>query len=91
MNFRSYDFEAVKDIFVTRYGKPHRTSTNTLTNAMGARFQNVSLAWDGPTVSIILDRYESATHGRAQIGKRSFVPEYEKAKKKQTRDAAKGF
>lgn len=91
MGFRADDFDKVRDIFIARYGRPHSSSKSTLRNALGASFVNTTLTWTGPSISIELNRYESATEGSAQIGKRSFAIEYERAQKKQSKEAAKGF
>lgn len=91
MDFRADDFEKVRDIFIVRYGKPHTTEKNTLKNALGSTFVNSTLRWTGSTIAIELNKYESTTHGSAQIGKLTFAREYERAQKNQAKEAAKGF
>jgi hypothetical protein len=90
LSFRSNDFEPLRDIFVSRYGRAHSTSTEVLRNAMGTKFLNSILNWNGATLTIILQKYESTImDGTAQISKRSFAAGYEAAIKKRKIDAAK--
>ncbi|UVL30138.1 hypothetical protein [Pseudomonas donghuensis] len=51
------DYEAVKSMFIQKYGKPTLQKTEAVKTKVGATFQNEKLYWDGRKVSIILKKY----------------------------------
>lgn len=68
MAFDSTGYEALRDVFVEKYGPPKTTKHEELQNRMGARFDNEMLSWAGKDVEIDLARYGSdLTKGHASI------------------------
>ena len=61
LQFDSDRFEAMKRVFLERYGAPTTaTSSESLESRIGKTFRNESLTWKGPTTSISLERYPFA-------------------------------
>src|ERR1017187_1412075 len=58
-DFPSEDYEAVRDMFIEKYGKPFNVSESEVQNRMGATFQQERLLWIGQHVQISMSRYGS--------------------------------
>lgn len=57
LDTKADDYEAVKSMFIQKYGKPTLQKTEAVKTKVGATFQNEKLYWDGRKVSIILKKY----------------------------------
>ena len=57
LDTKADDYEAVKSMFIQKYGKPTLQKTEAVKTKVGAIFQNEKLYWDGRKVSIILKKY----------------------------------
>lgn len=84
-------FHELVKLFVTRYGAPTKSETETVKTKGGAEFSNELLYWSGKSVSIVLERYDGDINtSTAMISNRSYLnAEAEKRKKKLTEDAEK--
>lgn len=68
MEFDSDAYGFLKDIFIEKYGQPHKLESTTFKTLGGLEAQNESLAWTGARVVIQLSRYgDSITRGSATI------------------------
>jgi hypothetical protein len=53
----SKDFEKVLEALLQKYGSPKTKSSETVTNAMGAQFENVLVVWDFGSQRIFARRF----------------------------------
>jgi hypothetical protein len=60
---RQPDFEAVKAIFIDKYGPPTSSTTDILQNGFGAMFSQENLAWVGDNIRIDMQRYKRYSDG----------------------------
>jgi hypothetical protein len=68
-HFPSGNYEAVRDMFVAKYGEPHHADQSWVQNGMGATFQQEDLSWSGTHVHIALSRFgTTVTEGFFGIG-----------------------
>lgn len=58
MEFSSEDFEALRDVFVEKYGPPTAATEKEISTRMGAKATNHVLSWRGPRVTITLTRFK---------------------------------
>ncbi len=55
--FSSASYEFVRDVFILKYGPPHRADKQTVQNKMGATLDNETLVWTGAKIQCVLSRY----------------------------------
>ena len=68
-DFPSEDYEAVRDMFIGKYGQPYNIAESEVQNRMGATFQQERLLWIGQRVEISMSRYGSTiSEGFFMIG-----------------------
>jgi hypothetical protein len=88
--FPTDDFDALRPIFVERYGKPTATRTEMVQNRMGAKFRNEILEWTGQRAYVFLRRYsDELTEGLGAIGTKAGLEAHEKERKQQTEKGKK--
>lgn len=92
MTFRSNDFENLRGVFIEKYGKPTRDQREILQNRFGAKFENETLTWAGPNVTVTLNRFASDLEsGSAFFHVNAFTREYDKAQADENRKAKGAF
>ena len=90
MAFRSFNFLTLRDAFLTRYGEPTSYEKPVLKNRMGAEFQDEILTWNGPTMTISLQKYSSTvTAGGGSLTKHDYRNEVLRHRREQRKGAAK--
>ncbi len=62
-SFASGDYLTVKQAFTDKYGPPTRVESSMVSNALGAKFEQESLIWEGLTSHIVLSKYVKVTEG----------------------------
>lgn len=83
------DFDFLKQVFVEKYGAPHKTESSAVQNRMGASFTDEVLTWQGKTVSITMQRYYGkVTEGMAIISLTSEAQVFAEQEKERAKKAA---
>jgi hypothetical protein len=93
LNFRSADFDYLRDLFVQRYGSPMKTERHVMTSSAGAERENETLEWRGAKAVVVIARYAAgdALNGYALVTERSWADELERLGEQQKREAARKF
>lgn len=78
----SESYDALKALFVERYGPPTKSANEQIQNRMGAIFTDESLLWSGNKVTIALRRYAfgAVTKSSADIYLNTYATEQQAAK-----------
>jgi hypothetical protein len=88
MTFDSDDYPTMAAAFQAKYGRPHRVSHETVSTAMGARYQNEILLWRTTSGDLTVARYGSTvSEGYASITSPVGLRTLEKREAKQRREA----
>jgi len=56
-DFNSENYEALRDILIAAYGKPHQSQHTVERTAIGATFRNETLFWSGKRVNVLISKY----------------------------------
>jgi hypothetical protein len=91
-DFNSENYEALRDIFIAAYGKPHQSQHTVERTAIGATFQNELLGWNGKRVSVFMTKYLSDINdGEFSITLKSEDAELDRVKREANRKAVQSI
>jgi len=92
LSFSSARFDALRDIFIERYGPPAAETTESVKTAAGASFENTVLLWTGEKNDVQLRRYSgSIDSGVALIADRAWLDSEAKRREEERKKAAAAF
>lgn len=90
--FPAKQYEALREIFIGKYGPPAGTAAPVFKTLMGVTAHNEALSWRGPRVTVELKRFGTTIEdGVAHFFTNTFLAENERAKRNAQRQGAKVF
>jgi hypothetical protein len=89
--FNSRQFDYMRPLFIERYGEPTGASKKIIQNAMGAKFENETIIWDGKAVVITFQKFSGKiTESGFNLCTRAYFEKQQKDREEQLkRDATK--
>jgi len=56
-NFKSKDYDFIKDTFIKRYGEPKNTVNDKIKTEGGMKYENEILTWKGDNIELHVEKY----------------------------------
>ena len=94
--FKPECFETIKDVFVARFGQPHRSKAEELRTALNASYSNETVTWESELVFITVEKYHlRIPEGFFEVGliagRAAMIERLESNKAKLARKLARGL
>jgi len=57
VNFKSKDYDYIKDVFIKKYGKPQKIESEKVKTEEGIEYENEILTWRGDIIELHVEKY----------------------------------
>ena len=57
VNFKSKDYDYIKDVFIKKYGKPKKIESEKVKTEEGIEYENEILTWRGDIIELHVEKY----------------------------------
>ena len=57
VNFKSKDYDFIKDVFIEKYGEPKEIEREKVKTEAGIEYENEILTWRGDIIEILVEKY----------------------------------